>query len=597
MPIRITGMSSGLDIDKIVSDLMRVERIPLDKLKGKKTLTTWKMDLYRGINAQLDSFRSKLNSLRFGGDWQLAKATSTDESSVSVSASGSAAAATHTIEVTSLARGAIKSSGNPGISNASLQGSALAGSTNITAGVNDQLNITLDGVRKTITLSAGTYNNAELQAELQTKIDAAFGANKLNVGLSGGQLNLTPVGTSVPQVVVESVSGNSGLASLGFTDQQSYKVNRNVQLGSIASKFSAGPLTFGDFTINGQKISYSSTDTLSDIINRVNQSAAGVIMSYDEISDKITLTSKEIGSTAKIDIQDGTGNFATAIRMDATVATGADANVKIDGIQSYRSSNTFTIDGVTYTLKKEGTGTIHATVAKDTDAILKKVKEFVESYNETIDLLNKRLKEARFRDYPPLTDDQKKEMNEKDIELWEEKAKSGLLRNDSILAEALTSLRSIATKTVTGISSSYNSLHLIGIDTVPYSSLTPNDNGKLVYDEAKLKAAIEKDPDGVIRMFANQSDASSAKGIAQAMYEQANASISQLITKAGGVGAIMNDINTELGLQVNDLEEEIESFQARLTRMEDYYYKKFGAMEKAISASNSQLAWLMQQFG
>jgi flagellar hook-associated protein 2 len=81
------------------------------------------------------------------------------------------------------------------------------------------------------------------------------------------------------------------------------------------------------------------------------------------------------------------------------------------------------------------------------------------------------------------------------------------------------------------------------------------------------------------------------------MYEQANASISKLITKAGGVGAIMNDINTELGLQVNDLEEEIESFQARLTRMEDYYYKKFGAMEKAISASNSQLAWLMQQFG
>lgn len=225
------------------------------------------------------------------------------------------------------------------------------------------------------------------------------------------------------------------------------------------------------------------------------------------------------------------------------------------------------------------------------------MKEFVESYNETIELLNKRVKEARFRDYPPLTDDQKKEMSEKDIELWEEKAKSGLLRNDSIVTEALNALRSIAGRTLSGISGAYNALHLVGVDTVPYNSTTPNDAGKLVIDEAKLKEAIEKDPDGVIRMFANQSDASSAKGIAQAMYEQANASISQLITKAGGVGAIMNDINTELGLQVNDLEEEIESFQARLTRMEDYYYKKFGAMEKAISASNSQLAWLMQQFG
>lgn len=596
MPIRITGMSSGLDIDKMVSDLMRVERIPLDNLKSKKTLTTWKMDLYRGINAQLESFRSKLNSLRFSGDWQLSKATSTDESSVSVSASGSAVAATHSIEVTSLAKGAIKASG-AGISNASLQGAALTGNTTITAGVNDQLNITLDGVRKTITLSAGTYNNAELQAELQAQIDAAFGANKLNVGLSGAQLDLTPVGTSVPQVVVESVSGNGGLASLGFTDQQSYKVNRNVQLGTIASKFSGGTLTFGDFTINGQKISYSSTDTLADIINRVNQSAAGVIMSYDEISDKITITSKEIGSTAKIDIQDGTGNFATAIRMDATVATGADANVTIDGVQSYRSSNTFTIDGVTYTLKKEGTGTIHATVAKDTDAILKKVKEFVESYNETIELLNKRVKEARFRDYPPLTDDQKKEMSEKDIELWEEKAKSGLLRNDSIVTEALNALRSIAGRTLSGISGAYNALHLIGVDTVPYNSTTPNDAGKLEIDEAKLKEAIEKDPEGVISLFSNQSENSSAKGIAQALYEQANTSIGQLITKAGGVGAVWNDINTELGLQVNDLEEEIESFQARLTQKEDYYYKKFGAMEKAIAASNSQLAWLMQQFG
>lgn len=58
-----------------------------------------------------------------------------------------------------------------------------------------------------------------------------------------------------------------------------------------------------------------------------------------------------------------------------------------------------------------------------------------------IDMVNGKLTEKKYRDYTPLTEEQKKDMTEKQIELWEEKAKSGLLRGDTILSGATNQMR------------------------------------------------------------------------------------------------------------------------------------------------------------
>ncbi len=59
-----------------------------------------------------------------------------------------------------------------------------------------------------------------------------------------------------------------------------------------------------------------------------------------------------------------------------------------------------------------------------------------------MDELQNKLSEKRYRKFEPLTEEQKKDMKENDIKLWEEKAQSGILRNDSDIQNMLYSLRS-----------------------------------------------------------------------------------------------------------------------------------------------------------
>ena len=72
------------------------------------------------------------------------------------------------------------------------------------------------------------------------------------------------------------------------------------------------------------------------------------------------------------------------------------------------------------------------TSTTNVDEMMTKIKEFVTTYNGLIKDFTDQTKESKYRDYAPLTDEQKKDMSENEVKLWEEKAKSGLLRNDSI---------------------------------------------------------------------------------------------------------------------------------------------------------------------
>ncbi|GFN32653.1 flagellar filament capping protein FliD [Paenibacillus xylaniclasticus] len=70
MPIRLTGMGSGLDIDSLVSDLMKAERIPVDKLGQKKQSYQWKVEAYNDYNLKFASLRDSVSSLRFASGWK-----------------------------------------------------------------------------------------------------------------------------------------------------------------------------------------------------------------------------------------------------------------------------------------------------------------------------------------------------------------------------------------------------------------------------------------------------------------------------------------------------------------------------------------------
>ena len=128
------------------------------------------------------------------------------------------------------------------------------------------------------------------------------------------------------------------------------------------------------------------------------------------------------GTDVSVTIKDPNGNVNTVIK----------------------SNNTFTIDGVTYSLLQnttEETKEIELTITSNPDKTFKKIVEFIDRYNSLIDKINSKLTEKKQYSYKPLTDEQKKEMSEKEIELWEEKAKQGLLKGDTYLEGMLSKMR------------------------------------------------------------------------------------------------------------------------------------------------------------
>ncbi|MFC0212902.1 flagellar filament capping protein FliD [Paenibacillus chartarius] len=608
MVMRIGGMSSGLDIDAMVSDLMKAERMPLDKLKQKQQSMTWKSDAYREINTKLASFRDLANSMRFSANWKTTKVTTSDPNVVTVSSSDSAAVQTRSILVQQLAKGAVLTSTNPVSSNSLVAGSALSSSTTITSGANDQFNVTLNGSTKTITLTASgsPYTEVQLKNEVQKQLDAAFGAGQITASLdASNQLELKPNGTAgnLPQLIVDRTGSNTGLSNLGFSAKQSFKINVDVPLNQAGNPL-ATPISApsgAKFTVNGVEISYQATDTLQSIMQRVNSSTAGVNMSYDSITDKVTFTSKATGVASKVELADVTGNFISAMGLTTLSAAGQDAKVTFDGsaTPTYYSSNSFTNNGVTYTLLNTSASAVTVASTKDTDAIFNKIKDFVANYNNTLTLVNKKLTEVKYRDFLPLTDEQKDAMSESDIKNWEEKAKSGLLQRDDILKSASTNFRQMINAKI-NTSSTFDSLFKIGITTTSfsgnastYNSVTAN---TIVLDENKLKAAIAQDPDGVISLFSRQSGLTNPTinddGIAQSMYKEATSLIDRLVDRAGGTTTANDDITTTVGLQIHNLDLDIEDMESRLLKKEDYYYHRFTLMEQAIQKGQAQLSWL-----
>ncbi len=502
MTIRISGMSSGMNIDQLVADLMKAERIPLTKKTQKKTTTQYKMDLYRDVNAKLMALRDNINKMRFSTDFSGVKATSSNENAVKVSGSNPGKVTT-TIEVKNLATQATKKSADK-ITN----GSGLD-------------------------LSKSLENNA-------------------------GNFQTTP-----------TLNPSSGTASLAMS-------------------------------INGVEITYSKDDTLQSIINKINQSSAGVALSYDSAADEFVFLSRETGKTAKIDARDTEGNFLAAIKMDNNVSQGNDAKVVINGIESDRSSNSFTQDGVTYTLLQQTTSAVTIMNNSDTDAVINKIKEFVGIYNEAITLIQKLTDEKIARGYDPLTSDQKKEMSEDDIKKWEVMAKRGLLRNDSLLEPFARTMRSFLSQPIPVGGTTKLSPMDIGLGTTAYAGNAKDfsaSGGKIVLDEEKLRKAIEANPGQVETMFTLASSNGGEEGLFQKMYKKLNTTIGEITKKSGSIGGSYNDISSELGKQSSEMELEIKRLEDKLIKKEDNYYKQFAAMEKAMAYSNSQLNFLMQNMG
>lgn len=237
------------------------------------------------------------------------------------------------------------------------------------------------------------------------------------------------------------------------------------------------------------------------------------------------------------------------------------------------------------------------TSTTDVDDIMAKIKEFVTTYNGFIKDLNDQTKETKYRDYTPLTSEQREEMSESEIKLWEEKAKSGLLRGDTLIREGLAGMRSLVYQSNSGIDSKYNSLFSIGITT----SKNYNDGGTLEIDETKLRKVLEEDPDAVEKLFKNSEGKKDdvvdgktvdTRGYLDKLRESMKTFEITIEKKAGR--STMTDAQYAIGKNLVDTESRISTWKRKLEDIEARYWKQFTAMEQAINKANQQSSMFMQ---
>jgi flagellar hook-associated protein 2 len=242
------------------------------------------------------------------------------------------------------------------------------------------------------------------------------------------------------------------------------------------------------------------------------------------------------------------------------------------------------------------------------------VKAFVDDYNELLGSITTLTSAERFRDYKPLSDDEKDEMSDKEIELWTEKAKSGILRGDTTLQSIETELKSSMFSAIQKLGESGSNLGIladIGITTSGYQ-----EKGKLHLDENKLREALTSDTEKTLGLLTQTSSTSySQYASSEQRAKRFNESgalwrlsdiLTQNLNTVGKKGMLITLVGSpnsaylgesEYRSRIADIQDRIDSMNEKLISQEDTYYKRFSAMETALSKLNSQSSWLANMLG
>ncbi|WP_088070595.1 flagellar hook-associated protein 2 [Gottfriedia luciferensis] len=462
------------------------------------------------------------------------------------------------------------------------------------------LNLMMDDFRKQIVDGIGlnsSFNPKLVSSSNESVVSATTKGTSSNTVNTIDQI--TALATS-SRWTSNAVVNNGGGAIDANALLNTVTFSNGYQLGVQKLQFD---VTKPDGTTSTVSVDIDGTkDSLNSVITKINNSGVGVSAFYDTTTQKIVFTNKATGTGANIKINEsgsgaGTTNFMQAIGFTVDGSNnlvpstnGSDASFKINGLTTTRKSNTFTVGDITYTLKQTSTAPTTISSSTDTDKVFDTIKAFVDKYNDLIAKVNDRVTQKKYRDYQPLTDDQRATMKDDQIKKWEDKASSGLLRGDGILIGVLNKMRSALGSPVSGASP--NLLSSIGITTGDW-----RDGGKLNIDEAKLKKALQDDPNAVAKLFTQSGSGtdSSDQGIAVRLKNTLKQAIDDVTKKAGK--ATYASTQFTLGKSLLDLDTRISNFEDRLTQIEDRYYRQFNAMDQAVQKANSQSAQLMQSFG
>lgn len=281
--------------------------------------------------------------------------------------------------------------------------------------------------------------------------------------------------------------------------------------------------------------------------------------------------------------------------------TAKDAKITLNGVEYTSGSNSFSINGLNInatakTVGEDGTDDpVTISTAVDTQGIYDKIKGLFSKYNELMSYLNKEYYADSAKGYEPLTKDEKEAMTDKQIEEWEEKIKTSLLRKDSTIGSLTSALKTAVLSTSIERNGKTYNISTFGIATQSYFTATNEDRGAFHIDgnkddpltsgnADKLMEMISSDPEGTVEFF---------QKVAQNLYDEIGKKMST--SSLSSAFTIYND--KEMSSQYSDYKTKVSEWEQKLKDYEDTYYKKFSAMEKALATLQSQQSQLSGLLG
>jgi flagellar capping protein FliD len=304
-----------------------------------------------------------------------------------------------------------------------------------------------------------TINGVAISASNHTISDIATLINNANAGVTASAETYTLSGTNYRRLVIESKSTGSA-AAVKSTDVSNILRDMGVLNPDLSVKNQLVGALDSKVLVNGVEFVRSS-NTATDVID-------GLTVNFVAVGTSTLTVTTSGGALRGLGILNAAGSLASELGV------AQDAQFSVNGLSVSRSSNTVSdvVEGLTLTLKKAGTSTI--TVSKDNQKFIDAAKSFVDQYNSTMDFL-------------------------KTQTAWDTKTKKGgALMGDGTITQIRSELRRAVTSIVPGLPTTLNSPSQVGLTTGKYDS---PDRDKLLFDSAKLSEQLDKDPNGVARVF------------------------------------------------------------------------------------------------
>lgn len=687
MPIRLSGLSSGMDTESLVKALVSGYNVQKDNLVKARTRLEWKQDAWKTMNTSIYNFyKGRLSAARLSKTYNLKKASISNSNIAKVSAASNAVTGSQTLKVTNLAAmgyltggkisakpdkdGSTKVTGSTKLSD-------ITGMDSITGG---SLSVAIDGKRTDINIDKDLNVNQFIAKLKDAGISASFDEGNqrffVSAAKSGKDHDFS--------ITANDADGLKALQSLGlFTkndkDREEYnkwasyadaanadelaavkqaeyekvevKVEDRAQayadkyndaiaiMDRIASDDTWAGLQPAKDKLNQDKTEFDnkyasfkkadgSYDTSKmnetqrkefEVESKAISAQESNIKLYEDSKKTVDATKdyvkfdkdgKAIANPedAKIiaEVQLENENLKQSIsdRLDAKVAysvqmkaaydsiqdsdgavriKGDDAIIELNGATFVSNTNNFSINGLTIQVTEKTDTAVTITTEADIDAVYDNIKEFFKEYNTLIMAMDTAYNADSSKGYEPLTSEEKEAMTDDEIEKWEKKIKDALLRKDSTLGGASSAMKTLMNSAIE-INGKKYSLASFGIKTQGYFDSGKNEKGVYHIDgdpddtvsagnDDKLKAMLASDPDVVIEFFSK---------LSTKVYDDLGKRMNS--TKLSSMYTLYND--KQMATEYSSYNTKIKDKEDYITRMEDYYYKKFTAMETALAKLN-----------